>query len=258
MSKMPALTSVKNPLIHLSVSTLLKQVNSYIVSNPLFVTCIFMTNMAFMLLYKSIPGGIVNPISIVWVVFYYIFWCAFYRYYYQLRPYIFSRAVLGSLSPSTKALFIMFLVMMTIIILPMLPLFLGYDDLYLDYYEQYVQIFEGMSATSETQLSFGNLVVGYAIMSLLAPFLICKPYMAWISSLRRRNASFAQAGEKMRGNYFQLVLISAMLLYPEALGTQIDHSLHLNDWLSYFMMSLVFVYTNIIFAKMYDHFYLKN
>lgn len=255
---MPAFSISQNPIIHLHVLPLLKQVHLYIASNPLFVLCIFITNMVFMLIYKAIPGGIVNPISIAWVIFYYIFWCAFYRYYYQLRPYIFSRAVLGSLSPSTKALFIMFLVMVTIVMLPMIPLFLGYDDLYLDYYEKYVQVFEGMSSASSVQISLRELFIGYAILALLAPILICKPYMAWISSLRRRSASFAQAREKMRGNYVQLVIISALLLYPEAVGTYIDRLFYLNDWLSYVVMSIVFVYTNIVFAKMYDHFYLKN
>lgn len=255
---MPRLTPKENSKITMYVSVLLRSVNSYIAENRLFTLCIFVVNMAYMLIFKSIDGGLSNPLSIAWAITYYIFWCAFYRYYYHLKPYIFSKTLLGSMAPSTKAMVLMFVVIMGLAMLPMLPLFLGFNDVYLDYYERYMSAIENLSNTGEISTSFVDIFVVYGILSLLAPYLICKPYLAWISSLRGHNASFRKAGNKTRGNYLSFVIISAMLLYPEALSLEIDRLFGLYDWFHYSVSTLIFVYTNIIFAKMYDLFYLKH
>ena len=78
---MPRLTPKENSKITMYVSVLLRSVNSYIAENRLFTLCIFVVNMAYMLIFKSIDGGLSNPLSIAWAITYYIFWCAFYRYY---------------------------------------------------------------------------------------------------------------------------------------------------------------------------------
>lgn len=255
---MPRLTPKENSKITMYVSVLLRSVNSYIAENRLFTLCIFVVNMAYMLIFKSIDGGLSNPLSIAWAITYYIFWCAFYRYYYHLKPYIFSKTLLGSMAPSTKAMVLMFVVIMGLAMLPMLPLFLRFNDVYLDYYERYMSAIENLSNTGEISTSVVDIFVVYGILSLLAPYLICKPYLAWISSLRGHNASFRKAGNKTRGNYLSFVIISAMLLYPEALSLEIDRLFGLHDWFHYSVSTLIFVYTNIIFAKMYDLFYLKH
>lgn len=211
-----------------------------------------------MLIFKSFPGGIGNPLSFLWVIAYYIFWCVFYRYYYHLRPYIFSKTLLGSLAPSSKALVLMVLVCLIIIFLPMLPLFLGFDNIYLNYYEKYMSAMENLSNSQEIGTSLADIIIIYGILSLLAPKLICNPYMAWISSLRGKNASFRKAGNRTRGNYISFVIISALLLYPEALARELDRIYHLQNWFNYIVSTIVFMYTNIVFAKMYDFFYLKH
>ena len=250
---MPRLKKKENPIIHIHIFPLLKEVNSYIIANPLFSLCIFVVNMCYLLVFKSIENGLSNPLSMIWIITYYIFWCAFYRYYYHQKPYVFTKAIFGSLSPSTKALVIMFLITAIIIILPMIPLFLGFDDIYLNYYESYIRAIENLSMAS-----LFDILVIYGVLSLLSPALICKPYMAWISSLRGYNSSFKKAAEKLKGNYFNFVIISAMLFFPEAIFREIDKMLGLQDWLSYFVSTIIFVYTNVIFAKIYDLFYIKN
>ena len=140
----------------------------------------------------------------------------------------------------------------------MLPLFLGFNDVYLDYYERYMSAIENVSDAKGIGTSFVNVLVVYGVMALLAPHLICKPYLAWISSLRGHNASFRKAGNKTRGNYTAFVIVSAALLYPKALSLQIDRIFNLQEWFHYTISTVIFVYTNIIFAKMYDLFYLKH
>jgi hypothetical protein len=210
-----------------------------------------------MLFLKSL-GGVSNPLSILWIIAYYMFWCWFYRYYYNQKPYLLSKVIFSSLSPSTKALVIMFLVTVCIIFMPMIPLFLGFNDLYLNFYEQYASAVENLSTPKDISASLFEIFMVCLILSLLAPALICKPYLAWISSLRGTSASFKKAGDKIKGNYPTFVIISAILLFPEALGDRLDAIFGLQNWLSYTIGTLVFVYTNIIFAKIYDFFYIKN
>lgn len=140
----------------------------------------------------------------------------------------------------------------------MIPLFLGFNDIYLNFYEQYTSAVENLSSPKDISASLVEIFIVCSILSLLAPILICKPYLAWISSLRGTNASFKKAGDKIKGNYTNFVIISAVLLFPEALFDRIDAILDLQNWLSYSIGTLIFVYTNIIFAKIYDFFYLKN
>jgi hypothetical protein len=247
----------KQKIIRLKLKALFKDTFSYMLENKQFVLCVAVINMVFMLFLKSL-GGIANPFSILWLISYYLFWCWFYRYYYNLKPYILDKAIFSSLSPSTKALVIMFLVTVSIIFMPMIPLFLGFNDIYLNFYEQYTSAVENLSSPKDISASLVEIFIVCSILSLLAPILICKPYLAWISSLRGTNASFKKAGDKIKGNYTNFVIISAVLLFPEALFDRIDAILGLQNWLSYTVGTLIFVYTNIIFAKIYDFFYLKN
>lgn len=245
------------PIIKLKLLPLLKESFAYMVSNKQFVLCVTVVNMVYMLLFKSL-GGIANPFSILWLVAYYVFWCWFYRYYYDLRPYISGKIIFGSLSPSTKALVIMFLVMMSIVLLPMIPLFLGFNDVYLNFYEQYTAAVESFSSPKDIWASLADISVICLILSLLAPVLICKPYLAWISSLRGSNASFKKAGDRIKGNYGIFVILSILLLFPEAICDKLDDIFGLQNWLAYTCGTLIFVYTNIIFAKIYDFFYLEH
>ncbi len=254
---MPKLTQKKKRTLKMNVWHILHNANRYIINNPMFVLCVCAVNMVYMLCLKAIPGGIQNPLFVVWIITYYIFWCFFYRYYYGLRPYFLNKVMLGSLVPSTKAMVILAALMFGIALLPMVPLFLGFDDVYMDIYERYLQPETG-EMTAGDRFSISDIILIYGAMTLMAPVLICKPYLAWIASLRGQNASFRKIGDKTKGNYWQFVMISALLLYPEALAAQLDRYWHLHNWFDYTCSTIIFIYTNIIFAKIYDFFYLKH
>ena len=248
----------KNHIIEMSAKQILSETNAYIKANPRFILCVAVLNMVFMLLLKVIPGGISNPLCLIWIVAYYIFWCFFYRYYYGLQPYFQSNSIYKSLAPSSKAMALMLLVVMIMAFLPVLPIFLGFNEKYLDFYERYMASLEGMSTGGEWSLSWGDIMVGFGIICLLSPFLLCKPYLAWISALRGRSASFRNVGDRTKGNYWTFVCISALLLYPEAIAMQLDKIWNLQNWLDYSVGTIIFIYSNIVFAKIYDWFYLKN
>ena len=254
---MPQLNIKTDTSVHLKVGNLIKDTHDYIRSNFVFVLCIFAVNMVYMLCFKTIEGGISNPLSILWIISYYIFWCFFYRYYYNLKPYFDEKTIFGSLAPSAKAMVVFLLVALSVAYLPMLPLFMGFNDVYLDIYENYLSS-DSPLAQGVVSASLGQILLAYGILALISPVLICKPYLAWISSLRGKNASFRKVRDRTKGNYWPFVAISAMLLFPEAIASHLDKEWNCQSWLDYTVSTIIFVYTNIIFAKIYDLFYLKH
>ena len=134
--------------LHLRAQKIFKEANRFLFTNFRFVLCVFVINMIYMLVFKAIIGGISNPLSILWIISYYIFWCSFYRYYYHLKPYILSKTIFGSLNPSVKALVILFSLTITIALIPMIPFFLGFNDLYINIYENYLQKLSQISDNS--------------------------------------------------------------------------------------------------------------
>ncbi|MBQ9034818.1 MAG: hypothetical protein IJ099_02505 [Alphaproteobacteria bacterium] len=230
----------------------------YILSKYMFFIFILFFNFAYLWLFENIDSGISNPLSILWFGGYYIFWCVFYRYYYSLRPYFFFKAITSSLKPSTQAVVILFLVMTIVAILPMLPLFLGYNNVYLDFYENYVRSIEELSDKSVEAASWKSVLWVYGLFSLAAPFLICRPYMAWIASLCRRNISFSEAGYRMRGNYWNLVLIIVILLIPEIMVIYAEKNKILMQYSVLGINSAIIIYANVVFAKIYDFFWMKE
>ena len=61
---MPQLNIKTDTSVHLKVGNLIKDTHDYIRSNFVFVLCIFAVNMVYMLCFKTIEGGISNPLSI--------------------------------------------------------------------------------------------------------------------------------------------------------------------------------------------------
>lgn len=62
-------------------------------------------NLLFLLVTLRLPGGYGNPLFLIWLVFYYVFWCFFFRFYFNRRPYLMFRKIFDSLVPSTKFCF---------------------------------------------------------------------------------------------------------------------------------------------------------
>ena len=69
------------------------------------------------------------------------------------------------MAPSSKALVLMFVVLMSLAMLPMLPLFLGVDDAYMEHYERYMSAIENLSDGVDIGVSFVDIFIIYGIMS---------------------------------------------------------------------------------------------
>ena len=71
---------------------------------------------------------------IVWCAIYYLFWCCFFRFYYQRKPYVLTPKIFDSLIPSTKDSFYYAGFGYFACVSAVLPLFFGLPEDVLDEY----------------------------------------------------------------------------------------------------------------------------
>lgn len=196
-----------------------------------------------------IPDGFSNPKSLIWSVIYYVYWCIFFRFYYGKRPYFSASKIFSSAIPSSKMIFMTFALVFFLIILPYIPLVLGFHNRYLLFFEKY------MSALQAPQTSLLNITIFSSIFLVISPVVFCKPYLAWISALQGLSGSIRKVFKKTKGNYISFLSLMFVLNLPCAAIYEIDAWLECQGWLSAGFYSIYLIYCNLIFAKVYDFFY---
>ena len=207
-------------------------------------------NFLYLLSFNFIDGGLSNKISILWVLAGYVMWCAFFRVYYGKKPYLISGDIFESLIPSTKMFFLVIIsIKLFFGVLPYLPLLMGFDDKYLLLFEAYMQQLQ------EESINTLNMFVLFSILMLLFPFILCRPFLAFIASVQGFNGSLRKAWKKSVGNYWQFIAIVFLLNVPCVIIYEIDSYLGCNGYLSLSFYSVFFVYYNFVYAKLYDFFY---
>ena len=211
--------------------------------------CFWLANFVILGAFALIPGGLSNPLSIVWLLCYYVYWCGFFRFYFKKKPYFLTIDIFGSIVPSTKIFFITVLAAFLLIILPYLPLFMGFNEKYLLFFEKYMQ------ALQNAEANIINQIILSAVLLIISPLIICRPYFAWISSLQGLNGSMRKAFHKTEGNYWRFVWIMIVLNLPSLAIYEMDKYLGCHGWLSVGFYSIFFIYLNLVFAKLYDFFY---
>lgn len=212
--------------------------------------CIFwIVNFLFLAVFEFIKNGFSNPLSMLWLAFYYIYWCVFFRIYYNKKPYLLTCDIFGSLIPSTKMFFLVIAMSLFLGVLPYLPLLMGFDDQYLLLFERYMQQLQAAPANTL------DMLILSAIFMLFSPLILCRPFLAWISSLQGLNGSLKKAWKKTSGNYWRFVLIMIGLNLPCVIAYELDLYLKCNGWLIVAAYSVSFIYYNLVFAKLYDFFY---
>lgn len=209
-------------------------------------------NFLFLGSFQFISQGFSNPWSMLWLLLYYMYWCAFFRYRFNHRPYLTMRVIFGSLVPSTKIFFITLTVAFLIVILPYLPLLMGFNDKYLLFFEKY------MLALQNTEADFLNISAFTLLLLLLSPFIVCQPFFAWMASLQDMEAFMAKAFEKTRGNYWRFVALMTILNVPTMLVFEVDKIFSCQGWFTVGFYALFFVYFNLVFAELEDFFYTKK
>ena len=231
------------------IRQILRQALTYFYANVKSMSLFWLINFLALGLFNFIEGGFSNPISIVWLLGYYIYWCVFFRFYFNKKPYILTMDIFGSIVPSTKIFFLFVMATFLLIILPFLPLFMGFNEKYLLFFEKYMLTLQNIEGDVVNQFIFSGILL------IASPIIIARPVFAWMSSLQGLNGSFKKAFRKTQGNYWRFLFIMVFLNIPCVIFYEVDKVLCLNGWLSTFVCAGFFVYFNLAFAKMYDFFY---
>ena len=185
-----------------------------------------------------------TPAFFVLLVFAYAFWCYFFRFYFDKKPYFQLKSMGSSVAPSTKILFLSIAVMTLLILFPFVLPFLGLGEA--DYYLKFLSDKQTVDTVS-------------AVVSIfLAPFLYFRPFFAWIGSVLGRNGNLRFAMQKSRGNYWQIVALLLILNIPFVFVEQICAGIGAPDWVLYLLFSPLIVYANLIMARSYEFFFIED
>lgn len=206
-------------------------------------------NFAFLFIFGLIPNGWTNSLSILWLTAYYIYWCTFIRYVQQHPPYFSLIRIFNGLIPASKIMFINISIYLIVVIIPYIPLFMGFRDKYLEFFEQYMGVLQSYD-------SLPGKTLFYILMLLLSPYTISRPYLAWIASLIGKSRSIIEAYKKTQGNYWNFVFCASVMSLLFMIFYYIDTIYHINTLI--YLMSILPVYFNIVFIGIYKIFYKRK
>ena len=174
----------------------------------------------------------------------------FFRFVFNRKPYLFTKKFFDTLLPAAKMLALVMLFLTLLAHLPYIPLLLGETS------EQVklviTNFIEGFMGDSNVY----NVVVSL-ILLLCSPFLLYRPFMAWLSAVIGRSGSFKNAFKHTKGRYKMFLLILATF-YLFVCGVQLlDMGLHLNGWLLNIVVSPLTILVNVVMAKTYEALFLN-
>ena len=198
----------------------------------------------------TVAGYYIWKTPFIWLLLaaMYVFWVYFFRFYFKRRPYFDVQSLLYSLVPSTKIVVLTTLLALLMAVLPFVPLFLGFSQEFKDEYTLFLQRF--MMDSDWIDLGLTLIVV------VSSPFLIIRPYLAWISALIGRSGTLRSAWNRTRGNYWEFLLLGVML------GVMLTLFYHLGEAVPQLKTALqgagviLAVFFNIILAKVYEFFFI--
>lgn len=186
---------------------------------------------------------------IFWLLLYYLYWYGFFRFYFNRKPYIFTKKVFLTVSPSIKILALTFIVLTILLTLPLLPPLFDIESDWANDYLNYLKIY------MEDTKVVDSVTVG--ILVFVSPFIFYRPMMAWIASIIGRSSLLKTAFAKTKGNYWKLVTLGAifnfMMIALEFLGLELG----LGNWLFIIAGSPLFILFNVVLAKTYEYFFLE-
>lgn len=206
-------------------------------------------NFAFLYLFSFIPNGWTNSLSILWLVAYYVFWCIFIRCIQQHIPYFSLVRTFNGLIPVSKIMFINISIYLLIIIIPFVPMFMGFHDKYVEFFEGYMGLISSHNSMTGTTLF-------YIFMLLISPYTLLRPYLAWIASLIGKSRSIVDAYKRTHHNYWKFVGYGAMMSSLFVLSYYIDNIYKVNTII--YLGTFLPVYFNIVFINIYKVFYKRK
>lgn len=206
-------------------------------------------NFIFLFALSLIPNGWKNSLSIIWLMAYYLFLCTFIRYIQQREPYFSLIRVFNGIIPVSKIMFMNISIFLLSIIFQYVPMLMGFQYKYLDFFERYMGILQSHDGLPEKTLL-------YIFMAIISPYTICRPFLAWISSLVGKSRSILDAYKKTKGNYWKFLLCFIFLSSVFLITYYIDTIYKLKTMV--FVMSIWVIFANIVFINLYKIFYKRK
>ena len=205
-----------------------------------------LANFIYLYLFRFIPNGWTNSLSILWLVGYYVFWCIFIRYIPQHQPYFSLIRIFNGLIPTSKIMFINISIYVLLAITPYIPFFMGFRDKYLEF-------FEGYMAIMQSNNSLLSILLFYIFILLISPYTISRPYIAFIGAIIGRNRSIMDAYKRTQGNYVGFVKCAVFISSFIILFYGIDDMFKTNTKIV--LMSILPIYFNVVMINIYKVFY---
>lgn len=179
----------------------------------------------------------------------YVFWCYFFRWYFNRKPFLDWGVILHSTVPSTKVVVLSVIVVTALIVLPVIPLFLGLSGEFFDRYQLFLQEY-----MQESQVM--NLAVSI-VVTLLSPVIFYRPFLAWISALLGRSGSIRSAWRKTEYNYWQFLSVALIFNLGFVFVEQTARFFEAPLFVMLLVLSPLILYFNIVLAKSYEYFFLE-
>ena len=135
-----------------------------------------------------------------------------------------------------------------IVVLPIVPLFLGLPQDMTDRYQRFLQKYMLESDWLDLGL--------HLVVTFLSPYIIYRPFLAWISSLLGRTGSIHEAWKKTAGNYWQFLMLALIFNFGFVIVQQITEYFNAPLAVLMFIVSPLIVYCNMVLARIYQFFFL--
>lgn len=232
-----------------SLISVLKSSTKFIMSYKKTFMVLCLINYVLLFMLSIIPNGWRNSLSIIWLVIYYIYFCVFIRYIQQREPYFSLIRIFNGLIPVSKIMFINISIFLLSIITQYIPLLMGFQDKYLEFFEKYMGILQSYNGLPEKTLL-------YFMMAMLSPYTISRPYLAWLSSQIGKTRSIRDAYKKTQGNYWKFMISFVVMSIPFVISFYIDTIYELKT--KVIVTSILTVYFNIVFLNIYKIFYQRK
>ena len=179
----------------------------------------------------------------------YVLWSAFFRFYFQRRPYFFLRPIMYSMVPSTKIVVLGTVIVTMLIVLPFAPLFLPVSPQWMDDYAYFLQ--RNMQESDIVDAVLNLIVI------ILSPFLFYRPALAWVAAVIGRSGSLTFAWSKTKGNYWEFLLMAVIIDLSSVLIYKLVLIAGGNLAIAFLFLAPLTVYFNIAIARIYSFFFLE-
>ena len=195
-----------------------------------------------------------------WPVFasFYILESIFFRFYFDKVPYFCSRPLLVSLVPSIKVIFITVAFLWLFSMLPFVPLLLGMP--YLEEYSNSLQYVDGYVEFLQVYMQDIPLidVAISGVLLLISPFMLFRPFLAWVAAIMGRRGSLRLAWKKSRGNYFSFVCLGLFLFLPVIVLYHVGGNVVGLKLICDLLMIPFVLFFNVVMAQLYGIFYAET